>query len=161
MRSVIDWSAVDWRKSSASLAAELNVDITTVARWRVRVGQPSTALRKPRKDIGISRPYSKPLARAVQPIATAAAQKSPKAGRGTDNIHAVDWMLVAPDGEQYRVRNLYEFVRANTHLFAEADVVWKRTGGKRGTGGEWCNATAGILNIKGGRAKSWKGWRLG
>ena len=75
-------------------------------------------------------------------------------------MHAVEWRLQGPDGTAYVVRNLYEFVRANAHLFAPADVEWKRTGGKRGTGGEWCNATAGILNIKGGRAKSWKGWRL-
>jgi hypothetical protein len=155
-----DWAALDWRKSNAELARELGASVHTVTKRRTLQGRPSEAPRAPRKDKGKPQPHSAPLARRVQPLATAAAQASPRAGRGAGNVHAVDWCLIDPAGQRHQVRNLYEFVRANEGLFAPADVAWKRTGGQRGTGGEWCNATAGILNIKGGRAKSWKGWTL-
>lgn len=160
MRKAFDWASVDWDLPNVEIARKLGASVNTVAKRRTTHGHPHTSPRKQRSDIGASRPHSIPLAKAVQPIATAAAKASLKAGRGVSNVHAVEWVLLSPTGEQHTIRNLYEFVRSNTHLFAAADVVWKRTGGRRGTGGEWCNATAGILNIKGGRAKSWKGWTL-
>jgi hypothetical protein len=89
-----------------------------------------------------------------------AAKVSPKSGRGETNVHAMDWTLVSPNGDVYRCHNLHEFVRRHPELFSDADVVWKRVGGKRGTGGEYCNATSGFSMIRGGRAKSWKGWTL-
>ncbi|MDA8521965.1 hypothetical protein [Acidovorax sp. NCPPB 4044] len=142
------------------IARKTGAAISTVVKQRTEVGMPSTAPRARRSDAGIPQPRSIPLGKAAQPFATAAAKASPRAGRGPENVHAVDWVLVSPAGERHEVRNLYDFVRSNPSLFSDADVTWKRTGGKRGTGGEWCNATAGILNIKGGRAKSWKGWTL-
>ena len=65
-------------------------------------------------------------------MATEAARKSPLAGKCESNIHAKEWVLIAPDGQVYRVRNLYNFVRENTHLFAPVDTIWKRRGGKEG-----------------------------
>lgn len=155
----IDWAALDWRKSNALLAAETGASIHTVIKRRTAHGYPSS-VRATRSDKGSSKPHSAEYARKTQHLATEAAKASPAAGRGQSNVHAVEWRLQGPDGVQYAFRNLYEFVRANPLLFAPADLEWKRTGGGRGMGGEWCNATAGILNIKGGRAKSWKGWRL-
>lgn len=134
--------------------------ISTVIKRRTTHGHASSAPRRPRSDIGAKRPHLAPNGRVTQPYATAAAKLSPLAGRGPGNVHAVAWHLIAPDGTSYEIRNLYEFVRTHPHLFAPADVEWKRLGGERGKGGEWCNATAGILNVKGGRAKSWKGWRV-
>lgn len=159
MRKAIDWSAVDWSKSSAVLAAELGVDITTVSRHRKTSGHPPLRLLGVRPHLAElnRRPERRAAAAQIQPIATAAAKKSAKAGKGAQNIRAVEWVLISPAGTRYAVRNLYHFVRTHEDLFARADVTWKRNGRSVG---EWCNATAGILNIKGGRAKSWKGWRL-
>lgn len=160
MRKAIDWPAVDWHKSSAVLAAELGVDITTVSRHRKVSGYPPLRLLSARPHLAEvnRRPERRAATAKIQPLATAAAQQSAKAGKGEQNAHAVEWMLVSPAGERHVVRNLYHFVRTHAHLFAEADVVWKRNGRSLG---EWCNATAGIQNIKRGRAKKWKGWTLG
>jgi len=162
MRKLADWAALDWRKPNAQLAAETGATLLTVIKRRTEFGHPADHIGWKRPDTAENnrRPERRAQAARSQPVATAAAKISPVAGRGEANVHAVEWRLQGPDGTAYVVRNLYEFVRANAHLFAPSDVEWKRTGGKRGTGGEWCNATAGILNIKGGRAKSWKGWRL-
>ncbi|KXU39010.1 hypothetical protein AXE65_10815 [Ventosimonas gracilis] len=160
------WEAMDWTKSNSQIAAETGKAYDTVAKRRVALGKSGMALqRSPRKDLKqliarLQTPEMREKSKANQPLATQAAKASPKAGRGIDNVHAEDWHLLSPTGDSYKVRNLYEFVRANAHLFPPADVVWKRQGGARGTGGEYCNATAGILNIKGGKAKSWKGWRM-
>lgn len=165
-RAKYDWASVDWSLHSEDIARQLGAPLWTVVSYRSKQGMPK-AQRRPRPQSALDKiaahartPERRAQSRATQPIATAAAKASPLAGRGVGNIHAKRWQLIAPDGTVYIVVNLYEFVRQNTHLFAEADVEWKRTGGKRGTGGEWCNATAGLLNIKAGRAKSWKGWRL-
>lgn len=158
-RSKFDWSGVDWSQSNAAIAATIGASVWTVidARVRLRAGP---GKRKPRSDIGAARPHSVELGKRNQPLAVAGARSSPLSGRHQDNVHAVEWTLVAPDGKVYRVRNLYQFVRDNEALFTRSDVAWKRRGGVRGTGGEYCNATAGILNIKGGKARGWKGWRL-
>jgi hypothetical protein len=162
MRKLTDWAALDWDKSNTVLALQFGASVHTVAKRRTQYGKPMSSPRWIRPDVAEinRRPERRAQSARTQPAATAAAMTTPNAGRGTANIHAVDWVLVAPNGERHQIRNLYEFVRGNVALFALADVQWKRTGGKRGTGGEWCNATAGILNIKGGRAKSWKGWTL-
>lgn len=162
MRKLADWADLDWSKSNAVLALEVGASIHTVAKRRTQHGVPMVSPTWTRPDVAAinRRPERRAQSARTQPAATAAAKQSPAAGRGPENVHAVNWVLVSPSGERYQVRNLYDFVRSHAGLFAESDVVWKRTGGKRGTGGEWCNATAGILNIKGGRAKSWKGWTL-
>lgn len=162
MRRLVDWAAVDWRKPNAVLAAEIGASVHTIIKRRTQYGHRADPQPWARPDVAAinQRPERRADSARQQPQATAAAKESAAAGRGIINVHAVDWVLLSPSGEQHHVRNLYEFVRANPELFADADVVWKRTGGARRTGGEWCNATAGILNIKGGRAKSWKGWTL-
>lgn len=91
---------------------------------------------------------------------TAAALRSPRAARGTGNAHAKAWRLRSPKGKIFQVTNLHHFVREHPELFEAADVIWKRTGGKRGTGGEYCNATAGIQAVRAGRSAAWKGWSL-
>lgn len=157
---VVDWSKVDWAKNNRQLASELGIAYDTVAARRHNSSAPAATTRAPRRDIGSKKPQCAPKNKAGQIAATEAAQQSPIAGKFETNVHAVDWMLVSPDGTEYRFKNLYEFVRQNPHLFAQADTMWKRRGGGRGTGGEYCNATAGILNIKGKKAKTWKGWTL-
>ncbi len=162
MRPVCDWTAIDWRKPNAQIAVETGAAITTVIKRRTTHGHPSDATWT-RPDLAAlnRRPERREQTRRVQPLATAAAQRSPLAGKGISNVHAVDWVIVSPQGDVHRVRNLYQWVRDNPELFAEADRTWKRAGGKRGTGGEYCNVTNGLNCIRSGYAKSWKGWRLG
>lgn len=157
-----DWDSVDWTLPNQIIASQIGRAVATVAAKRVDLGKSGLAPQMPRRDKGTKRPRCRrPNTEEAQRMATAAAQNSPLAGKRESNIHAKEWVLIAPDGQVYRVRNLYNFVRENTHLFAPVDTIWKRRGGKRGTGGEYCNATAGLANIKGGKAKSWKGWKLG
>ena len=70
-------------------------------------------------------------------------------------MHAKRWILVSPKGERFEFRNLQHFVRERPELFLPRDVIWKR-----GTHSEYCNATAGISNMRAGRAKTYKGWTL-
>lgn len=161
-----NWETIDWEKSNRQIAAETGAAYNTVAKNRVALGKSRLALEKsPRKDLQqliarLQSPEMREKAKQIQPIATQAAKVSLKAGRGINNVHAEEWHLLSPTGDSYKFRNLYEFVRTHTHLFADKDVEWKRRGGARGTGGEYCNATAGILNIKGGKTKAWKGWTI-
>lgn len=53
----------------------------------------------------------------LQVIGTAAALKSPKAGRYETNSSAKRWVLLSPDGQIYECTNLTEFVRRNPQLF--------------------------------------------
>lgn len=92
--------------------------------------------------------------------ATAAALKSPLAGRAETNVHAKQWVMVDLTGMRHEIQNLHHFIRENPALFEEEDRAWKRTGGKRGTGGEYCNASAGLQAVRAGRANTWKGWSL-
>ena len=92
--------------------------------------------------------------------ATEAALSSPLAGRAETNIHAKEWALIDPACKRRDIRNLHHFIRCNPDLFEEEDRTWKRQGGKRGTGGEYCNASAGLQAVRSGRAKTWKGWSL-
>ncbi|MDG6472118.1 hypothetical protein Q7523_08980 [Glaesserella parasuis] len=85
---------------------------------------------------------------------------SPKAGRFETNIHAKKWRLTCEDGAFWEFTNLYNFVRNYPELFNPSNVKWKRQGEKRGTGGEYCNVTAGLLNVASGKTKSWKGWHI-
>lgn len=154
-----DWSSVDWSKNNRELAELLGLAYDTVAKKRWELGFGGKA-RTRAKKVMLKEHYPN-LARSpiLQQIATEKAKQSPKAGKFETNIHAKTWKLISPDNKTYVVRNLYYFIRKNKHLFAPADVIWKRKNGKRGTGGEYCNATAGLSNIPAGRAKSWKGWK--
>jgi hypothetical protein len=116
--------------------------------------------RGPYRDSAARRERFLAIRNADNAAATEAAKRSPLAGRSPRNVHALDWHLIAPDGTHHHCRNLYHFVREHPHLFAAADRAWKRTGGKRGTGGEWCNATAGLLNVRAGKSRAWKGWQV-
>jgi hypothetical protein len=92
--------------------------------------------------------------------ATEGAKRSIWAGRAATNVHAKEWVLIDPAGNRREIRNLHHFIRENPKLFVAADRAWKRPGGKRGTGGEYCNASAGLQAVRAGRAKAWKGWSL-
>lgn len=48
---------------------------------------------------------------------TAAAQKSPKAGRFETNFNAKDWVLISPTGVRYECHSLNNFIRQNPDLF--------------------------------------------
>lgn len=153
-----DWEKVDWTKNNKQLAQELGKHYDTVAHMRLKLKKPK-AKSATRSDKG--KPNTKrKIGAKNQPKATEQAKKSSKAGKFETNIHAISWTIVSPQGDVYSFTNLYNFIRQNSHLFADNDVMWKRTGGKRGTGGEYCNASAGLQNIKSGKTKAWKGWTL-
>lgn len=154
-----DWSSVDWSKNNRELAELLNVAYGTVAKKRWELGFGGKAKTRAKKVMLKSRYPNLARSHVLQQKATEKAKRSQKSGRFETNIHAKKWKLTSPDNQVYIVRNLYHFVRQNTHLFAPGDVVWKRRGGRRGAGGEYCNATAGLMNIPAGKAKSWKGWK--
>lgn len=52
-------------------------------------------------------------------LGTAAAQRSPIAGRYETNQEAKIWVLVSPTGEEITVRNLRLWAREHTHLFGK------------------------------------------
>lgn len=157
----IDWLNLDWSMDNDTIAKMVGRAYNTVAKKRVELGKSGLATaRKPRSDKGQSKPQLAYCGIKNQPLATKAAKQSLKSGKFESNIHAKCWRLVSPGGQVFEIRNLYQFVRNNPHLFSLIDTMWKRTGGKRGTGGEYCNATAGLLNVTSGKSKTWKGWTI-
>lgn len=154
-----DWDKVDWTKNNRQLAQELGKSYNTVAKKRCQLKQSGKAKeRTVRIDKGQKKPQ---MAFGVvnQPLATKAAKASPKAGKFETNVHAKKWRITSPDNQVFIVTNLYQFVRDHTHLFLPGDVIFKRTGGKRGTGGEYCNATNGLANASTTKREMWKGWK--
>jgi len=79
-----------------------------------------------------------------------------------ENHHSLSkiWNLVSPDGTAFMVRNLSRFVREHPSLFPAETVVWKRRGGEAGCRGWHCSAITGISNLRQGRSRTWRGWRL-
>lgn len=154
-----DWAKVDWSQSNRDIANALGCPYDTVAHKRLKLGVGKAVISAQRSDKGAKNP-KRSYGVVNQPLATNAAKQSLKSGKFESNIHAKCWRLVSPDGQVFKIRNLYQFVRDNPHLFSLIDTAWKRTGGKRGTGGEYCNATAGLLNVTSGKAKTWKGWKI-
>ena len=154
-----DWQKVDWTQDNTTLSKALLKHYDTVAhkRHELKVGKSDKISQ--RKDKGLPNP-KRAYGAINQPKATEAAKNSPIAGRFETNIHAKDWVLIAPNNKVYHITNLQHFVRNNPHLFNAKDVEWKRSGGKHGAGGDYCNATAGLSNVRQGKSKAWKGWRL-
>lgn len=153
-----DWQNVDWSKTNKQLAIELGKSYDTVAKHRYQLGHSGEAKeREPKSNKGMPNPKMS-HGRINQPKATAAAKISPKSGRFKTNIHAKKWRITSPDNQVFIATNLYQFVRDNELLFLPGDVIFKRTGGKRGTGGEYCNATSGLLQAA-SSGRLWKGWK--
>ena len=152
-----DWQNVDWSKTNKQLAIELGKSYNTVAKHRYLLGRSGEALmREPKNNKGQPNPNMS-HGRINQPKATEAARTSLKSGKFETNIHAKKWKVITPDNKIFIVRNLYQFVRDNGDLFLPKDVIFKRQGGKRGTGGEYCNATSGLLQAA-SSGRHWKGW---
>lgn len=155
----IDWSDVDWSLSYSEIARR--VGVTPQAVWvAAQKRKPPKTKRGPYRDTDARCARLARVRNRDNAAATKAAKKSPRAKRGIHNVHAKRWVMIDPEGRIHNIRNLYHFVRRHPELFAPADVVWKRTGGKRGSGGEYCNATAGLFNVRAGKSRCWKGWTL-
>lgn len=153
-----DWENVDWSKTNKQLAIELGKSYNTVAKHRYLLGHSGEAKdREPKSNKGIPNPKMR-HGKINQPKATAAAKISRKSGKFETNIHAKKWQIVSPSNQIFIVRNLYQFVRDNGELFLPNDVIFKRQGGKRGTGGEYCNATLGLRQAA-SSGKLWKSWK--
>lgn len=153
-----DWDGVDWTQDNAAIAVAIGRSYNTVAKKRIELGKTGLA---PRRKKVMNKPNYPNLARKDgkgQKAAVTAAQASPIAGKTETNCHAKHWRIISPAVEQYEFTNLYHFIRSHTHLFAPADTEWKRQGGKRGTGGEYCNAANG-LQYAARTGKKWKGWQ--
>ncbi|WP_281704137.1 hypothetical protein [Aggregatibacter kilianii] len=153
-----EWQNIDWTKNNRQLACELGKSYDTVAKKRYQLGYAGKAIdRAVRVDKGVSKTTNIPSPE-LQKYATEQARKSPKSGKFETNIHAKKWRITSPDSRVFIATNLYQFVRDNTALFFPGDVIFKRTGGKRGTGGEYCNATSGLLQAA-SSGRPWKGWK--
>ena len=50
---------------------------------------------------------------------TEAAMKSPKAGRFETNSSAKSYTIMSPEGQEYTVTNLMNWIRENIHLFSD------------------------------------------
>lgn len=158
LRQFRDWHNVDWSKTNKQLAIELGKSYNTVAKHRYKLGHVGEAtMREPKSNKGIPNPKMS-HGKINQPKATEAARVSRKSGKFETNIHAKKWRIVSPSNQIFIVRNLYQFVRDNGELFLPKDVIFKRQGGKRGTGGEYCNATHGLRQAA-SSGGAWKGWK--
>lgn len=158
LRQFRDWHNVDWSKTNKQLAIELGKSYNTVAKHRYKLGHAGEAtMREPKSNKGLPNPNMS-HGRINQPKATEAARISHKSGKFETNIHAKKWHIVSPSNQIFIVRNLYQFVRDNGELFLPKDVIFKRQGGKRGTGGEYCNATSGLRQAA-SSGGTWKGWK--
>jgi hypothetical protein len=152
-----DWQNIDWSKTNKQLAAELGKAYNTIAKKRCQLEQSGKAIKRAtRSDKGQKKPQMA-YGAVNQPLATAAARVSRKSGKFESNIHAKKWRIVSPSNQIFIARNLYQFVRDNSDLFLPKDVIFKRRCGKRGTGGEYCNATSGLLQAA-SSGRHWKGW---
>lgn len=152
-----NWQNVDWSKTNKQLAIELGKSYNTVAKNRYKLGHSGEAkVREPKSNKGLPNPKMR-HGKINQPKATEAAKISLKSGKFETNIHAKKWRIVSPNNQIFIVRNLYQFVRDNGDLFLPKDIIFKRQGGKRGTGGEYCNATQGLRQAA-SSGGTWKGW---
>jgi len=82
-----------------------------------------------------------------------------KGARDENNIHAKCWVLKTPSQKIIKTINLNKFVRDNSNLFDEKDVIWNKSS---------CNAVKGLRSLfymkKDGSSasvNSWKGWMIG
>ena len=57
----------------------------------------------------------------LRQAATRAAQNSPRAGKFVENVHAIDWHLISPDGRHFRFRSLREWLRKNGKKFFDVE----------------------------------------
>ncbi|MBC8418768.1 MAG: hypothetical protein H8E10_09270 [Desulfobacterales bacterium] len=95
--------------------------------------------------------------------------KNPGFMKCPENFCALEWVLMAPNGEIHSFKNLANFIRENEYLFEKECVVWKSRGvvGSHGDTGVSCLAYDGLCSlkpynkkgkIKSHQKKSWRGW---
>lgn len=72
------------------------------------------------------------------------------------NARAKIYTVLTPDRVTLTFKNLSHFVRQNTHLFADSDVVWHPPESH-----PWCRAQRGLYSLfqESNPASEWKGWR--
>lgn len=59
------------------------------------------------------------VSKITQEKGTEAAMKSPKGGRFETNSSAKSYTIMSPEGQEYTVTNLMNWIRENIHLFGE------------------------------------------
>lgn len=67
-----------------------------------------------------------PRCKELQEAATKAAKYSPKSGRFEQNIHAIDWHLISPEGVHYHFRSLRNWLRENGKCFFDVEPDTKQ-----------------------------------
>lgn len=95
----------------------------------------------------------------LQKAGTEAAKRSPKSGRFTTNINAVDWHLVSPEGVHYEFHSLNYWAREHCALFGfetnernAMRIVAGIQNAKR--------ATLGKISSEQRPCLTYKGWRV-
>lgn len=89
----------------------------------------------------------------TQKKGTAAAMKSPKAGRFDTNSSAKSYTIMSPEGNEYEVTNLMNWVRDNIGLFGEEEPTDEAV--RRIASGFYTIARNTRLNKRGQRYKGW------
>ncbi len=109
---------------------------------------------KTREKMAISR-LNNDRYKEMQEAATRAAQNSPKSGKFAENVHAIDWHLISPDGKHYYFHSLSFWLRENCReLF-----------GVEPDSREFDNIRSGLSGVKrailGGKygSSTYKGWQ--
>ena len=74
----------------------------------------------------------------LQEAATRAAKNSPRAGKFEENIHAIDWHLVSPDGVHYQFHSLRNWLRQYGQQYFNVDPDTK----------EFNNVVYGLSRVK-------------
>lgn len=73
-------------------------------------------------------------------------KKSPNTGRFETNIHAKNWVLIAPNGTVYKIKNLTMFIRNNSELFEISN------------NDEDVNKMVKRLSVAKSKQRKWRGW---
>ncbi len=132
-----------WRKKNAALYAK---------KWSEAVARSEKIKEAARK-----------VAAAYKEKARATKRQMPQFQKGEAHVRAIIWRLRSPSNRKYEFKNLAEFLRQHSDLFAPDDVRWHRV-----KTAETCRAYKGLAALRPYLADgaprrrvegSWKGWR--